>query len=282
MTKFVLVFLCALATGTTAQVVDPNAKTSTESGTRDRPAAGPVQRGPQDFSPALMRQGGGSLLQAGRITAGATVNGQGNNGGGLMAGGGVAPPYDPGKAVINAYSPFAVPEPEPKLIKKHALVTIIVREESEATSNGSTDVKREGTVDAQVNQFTKLNIANLSLQPSVGGAAPSVNLVGNREFKGEGTVERQDSFITRIQAEVIDVKPNGTLVLQARKRIKHDEEEQTFVASGICRVEDITPDNTVLSTQLFDLEVSKQTKGQVRNSTKTGIVHKLLDFLNLF
>ncbi|HYE19121.1 MAG TPA: flagellar basal body L-ring protein FlgH [Tepidisphaeraceae bacterium] len=280
MMKFVTIFaVVLLGNASSAQVVDPNAKTSPDSGTRERPGHVPPPRAPQDYSPALMRQGGGSLLQAGRMTAGAPT---GNSGGSLLAGGGTAPPYDPGKAAIGAYSPFAVAEPEPKLIKKHALVTIIIREESEATSQGSTDVKREGTVDAQVNQFVKLNLANLSLQPSVGGTTPSVNLTGNREFKGEGTVERQDSFITRITAEVVDVKPNGTLVLQARKRIKNDEEEQTFVASGICRVEDLTPDNTVLSTQLFDLEVSKQSKGQVRNSTKTGVIHKLLDFLNLF
>ena len=45
---------------------------------------------------------------------------------------------------------------------------------------------------------------------------------------------------------------------------------------------DITPDNTVLSTQLFDLEFTKTNKGQVRNTTKTGLIHKLLDFVNPF
>jgi flagellar L-ring protein precursor FlgH len=78
------------------------------------------------------------------------------------------------------------------------------------------------------------------------------------------------------------VKPNGTLVLQARKKIKNDEEEQILLCSGICRVEDITPDNTVLSTQLFDLEFTKTNKGQVRNTTRTGLIHKLLDFVNPF
>ena len=108
------------------------------------------------------------------------------------------------------------------------------------------------------------------------------NLTGNRNFKGEATVDRADSFITRITAEVVDVKPNGTLILQARKKIKNDEEEQVFICSGICRVEDVTPDNSILSTQLFDLEVTKTSKGQVKNSTKTSVLHKLLDFLNPF
>ena len=109
-----------------------------------------------------------------------------------------------------------------------------------------------------------------------------VNVTGTRNAKGEATVDRSDSVILRVTAEVVDVKPNGTLVVQARKKIKNDEEEQTLLASGVCRVEDITPDNTVLSTQLFDLEFTKVNKGQVRNGTKTGGLTKLLDFLNPF
>jgi flagellar L-ring protein precursor FlgH len=133
-----------------------------------------------------------------------------------------------------------------------------------------------------VDSFVKLNVKNLEIEQAITGAAPRITASAGRNFKGEGTVDRQDSFIARITAEVVDVKPNGTLVLQARKKIKHDEEEQVFICSGVCRVEDVSPDNTVLSTQLFDLELTKMSKGQVRNTTKTGVIHKLLDFLNPF
>ena len=251
-------------------------KSSTGSTTRERPASlPPVSMTPEAVGAAVMRQGGGSLLQAGRIA--------GNIPGSATAPG-AQPLQDITKSAVRAYSPFAVPEPEPKLVKKHDLITIIVREESEATSTGTSDLKRESTLDAEATDMVRFDLANAALVPAIGagGVTPKINMTGNRTFKGEGTAKRTDSFVTRIQAEVIDVKPNGTLVLQARKKIKNDEEEQTFVCAGICRVEDITPDNSVLSTQLFDLEVSKQSKGQVRNSTKTGVLHKLLDFLNLF
>ena len=49
------------------------------------------------------------------------------------------------------------------------------------------------------------------------------------------------------------MKPNGTLVLQARKRIKTDDEDQTCTGSGICRVEAITAENALLSTPLVDV-----------------------------
>jgi flagellar L-ring protein precursor FlgH len=202
--------------------------------------------------------------------------------GGSLLRAGLASSNDPALVRSKDISPYDVPKQQPKTIKARDLITVIIREESEMTSQGTADLKRESDLNAIANSFVRLNVKNLAVENNITGAAPQINLSGSRNFKGEATVDRQDSFIARITAEVVDVKPNGTLVIQARKKIKHDEEEQTFICSGICRVEDVSPDNTVLSTQLFDLELTKMSKGQVRNTTKTGVIHKLLDFLNPF
>ena len=95
-------------------------------------------------------------------------------------------------------------------------------------------------------------------------------------------MDRSDTLTARITAEILDVKPNGTIVLQARKHIKTDDEEQQFILSGICRAEDIGTDNTVLSTQMYDLSLQKNSKGDVRESTERGNLPKLLDFINPF
>jgi flagellar L-ring protein precursor FlgH len=238
---------------------------------RDRPGVpqggGPVG-GEGANNGSMFSQGamGGSMFQA-QAASMLVVNSATNNG---------------GASSIAAISVFAVPKQQPKMIKAHDLITIIIREESEVSSQGTSDLKRQSDLSAQANQFVRLNLNNFALENSIAGAAPSISLSGSRNFKGEATVDRTDSVIARITAEVLDVKPNGTMVLQARKKIKTDEEEQTLLLSGVCRVEDLTPDNTVLSTQLFDLEFTKINKGQVRNTTKTGGLAKLLDFLNPF
>jgi flagellar L-ring protein precursor FlgH len=254
---------CAMAL---AQTAPPAPTAQGGSYTRQRPAApSPVAQqgdtpGPAVAAPAFPARHSNSLLRA------ASAN-----------------PTDPtAPPDIKSISMFAVPAPEPKTIKKHDLVTIIIREESEVSAAGTTDLKRQSDLEAKVDEFMRINLKNFALQPAIGATPPGIKVSGTRNFKGEATVDRTDSVITRVTAEVLDVKPNGTLVLHARKKIKTDEEEQTLIAAGICRVEDITPDNTVLSTQLFDLEFSKTNKGQVRNTTKTGALHKLLDFINPF
>jgi flagellar L-ring protein precursor FlgH len=190
---------------------------------------------------------------------------------------------NPEQAQLKDVSFYAVPVPEPKVIRKHDLVTIIIREDSSFSSDASTESKRTSSIDAALTDWIKLNIKNFEIEGGgIGPVAPSVKGNFNRNFKGEGTLDRSDKFSARITAEVLDVKPNGTLVLQARKRIKTDEEEQVFTLTGTCRAEDITADNTILSTSLHDQELTKNHKGSVRNASRKGWGGKLLDALSPF
>lgn len=192
-------------------------------------------------------------------------------------------PPDPSRANLHAVSYFAVPEPEPRTLKKHDLVTIIVREESEYKSEGTTDLKKEAALEAKIDEWIKLALSNVEIEGgAIGANPPSIKMSGSRDLKGEATVDRTDSLTLRVTAEVIDVKPNGTLVLQARQRIRTDDEEQIFILSGICRAEDVTPDNTILSTQMFDKDVVKKHTGAVRDTTKRGFLPKLLDAISPF
>lgn len=204
------------------------------------------------------------------------------NGGSLMRASMMAAP-DPNRAKLSTVSFYAVPEPQPKTIKKHDLVTIIIREESEYTSDGKTDLKKNADFDARLEQMVKFG----GKYPWIQGGAikepiPEIAMSGARNFKGEAKVDRSDSFVTRISAIVVDVKPNDTFAIQARKHIKHDEEEAEYTLTGLCRAADLTPDNTVLSTQVHNLEIELVHKGAVTDTTKRGWVPKLLDFVNPF
>ena len=179
-------------------------------------------------------------------------------------------------------SSMALPKKQPRTLKQHDLVTIIVREESQSTIKGTTDLKKSSDLDAKVDSFVKLNIAKLSLDAKTPAIAPELKGEFSRNSLGDAQVDRADTFTARIQAEVLDVKPNGTLVLQARKHIDNDGEEQEFVLTGICRAEDVGPDNSIVSNTLHDLDVKKTTKGSARDTTKRGGVARLLDFLNPF
>lgn len=175
---------------------------------------------------------------------------------------------------------FAVPELEPTVLRKHDLITVIVREESASQSAGAVEQQKEYELTAALREYIDIDFSEMRLRSNESDQA--VDFGAEREFSGEGDANRRDSFVTRLTAEVIDVKPNGTLVIQARKRIASDDDEQTFILTGTCRTADITADNTVLSTQLHNLNLEKHTKGPVRDATKRGLIPRLIDRINPF
>jgi flagellar L-ring protein FlgH len=180
-----------------------------------------------------------------------------------------------------SYNMLAVSEPEPKVLRKHDLVSIVVQEISSYQSTGDTNEQKNADFDAKVDQWIKLNLGQFSVHGTGQANNPvEMKLEGERDFKGTAAMDRSDTETLRVEAEVIDVKPNGTLVLQARKHIKNDEEDQTIILTGTCRVQDIDASNSVLSTDLHDLDLQKVTKGMVRDGNKRGWLPRILDWLN--
>lgn len=171
----------------------------------------------------------------------------------------------------------------PRKFALHDLVTIVVRESSNASSEGKLETTKDLSVEGEIKDFPNLNLKDLLQLRLKGGALhdpnPKLGISYTNEYKGDGNYERKDEVVFRITARVIDVKPNGTLALEARKFIENDDEKLTITLTGFCRPEDVAADNTVLSTQMFDLRVSKQHQGEVRNAQKKGLLTKVLDFV---
>lgn len=187
---------------------------------------------------------------------------------------------------VNPYmqraSYLAVSVPEPREFRVHDLVTIIVREASSATSEGELETEKEVAVEGAAEAFIDLEALakDLRVRPArLSAGVPRASVDFNREFEGDGSYERSDEMVTRLTARVLDVKPNGVIALEARTHVASDDETVTITVTGYCRAEDVTADNTILSTQMFDLRVKKEHTGEIRNASQKGILTKALDFL---
>jgi flagellar L-ring protein precursor FlgH len=85
-----------------------------------------------------------------------------------------------------------------------------------------------------------------------------------------------------VTAEIVDVRPNGLLVLEARREIVNDGESQIITLGGICRPEDVDANNQVLSHRVADAVVKKETAGELRNTAEKGVFAKLIDMIFAF
>lgn len=172
--------------------------------------------------------------------------------------------------------------PEPRKFALHDLVTIVIRESTEDSASSKLNTSKENAVDGSVTDFPNLRL----MKQFVGLLSatdltedPKLGVKFKNEFKGNGDASRRDTFTSRITARIIDIKPNGTLVLEARKYIRTEKEATEMVLTGTARKEDVATDNTLLSTQLYDLHLTKEHKGEVAGAAKKGVLTKILDGL---
>lgn len=181
-------------------------------------------------------------------------------------------------ANLDGVSLYAVQPIPPRQIQVNDLITIIVNQSSRIDRQQALETEKESKNRFQVNEFLDLGqLLDARLRVNTNPNLPRMDVNSKREFDGEGSQERRDTITARITAKVLDVKPNGQVVLEARASIISDDEEQVMLISGICRAEDITQTNTVQSTQLADLRLAIYHSGELRDASKKGIFTKLLD-----
>ncbi len=164
----------------------------------------------------------------------------------------------------------------------HDLVTIIIRESKTAKTDSKLESKKDWKLDSSLDEWIRFSDAHGLVPAEFPAGTPAVLFKYNNDYQGDGKYNRKDELTTRVTARVIDVKPNGNLVLEATKQITMDDDGYTITLTGECRVDDVTADNTVLSTQVADPVIDVQHTGAVRDATRRGWIQRALDLIRLF
>jgi len=184
---------------------------------------------------------------------------------------------------LYAYSLVAVRPPEPRTFLPNDLITIVIRESSRVERDQTIETEKSLALQAEVIKLKALTqfleLRGPATTESV-SADPILEVEGG--FEGEGEYERNDDVTARVTARVLEVKPNGTLLLEAQTSVRTDEEVQTITLSGYCRTEDVGPTNTVQSSELYDLRLDVQHEGEIRKATKKGLIPRVFESIFSF
>ena len=92
----------------------------------------------------------------------------------------------------------------------------------------------------------------------------TVNVKETSNYVSEGKITTTEQLDYSITARVVDIRPDGRLVLEARKTMRVDDEIIENSLIGIARPEDFSPNNTVLSEKLAELRLNVCTRSVVK------------------
>ena len=172
-----------------------------------------------------------------------------------------------------------------KEIEKYDLITVVIKEKSKTSTTTETETEESAELDTSVSKWFTIEggATNLRVNPTTAGSKlPAVRGSHGRERENDGEVEHTESFEARITARVIEILPNGNLVIEARKTVSIGEEESTLIFTGEVRREDVADDNTVDSDRVADAPIVYQGRGVVTDANRRGWLARLFDFLNIF
>jgi len=191
-----------------------------------------------------------------------------------------------GRTAVDAYydwSLIAVRPPEPTTYQMHDLITIIINENSRQSAEQEMELEKEYQRNLRLEAIIDLwQVLETRLEPGLVAPIDLLEFQADSEFEGEGSYERSDRLTDRITAEVIDVKPNGVLVLEAKRIVQMDDEEKIVVLSGMCDTGAVTAEKTVQSNQLANLTLTIRHEGELRESNKKGWITRVLDSVFAF
>lgn len=167
--------------------------------------------------------------------------------------------------------------------KAHAvgdMITILVQHSATASKDNSTSTSKKAAIDASIAQF--LYSPAVSGLMTKKGQLPSLNLNSANSFDGAGKISNSEQITDKITVFVIDILPNGNMVVEGTRQTSFSGESQQAVLRGVVRSDDLTSQNTVYSYNLGDATIKFIGKGTVSDSQRKGWVLKIWDKINPF
>ena len=175
---------------------------------------------------------------------------------------------------------YLEPAPPPPQIKVHDIVTIEVDEKAEVIVNSRFNRQRNGSYTAELKEFIRL-VNNDGYQKVVPAAAsqPTVDATLTNRLQTIGQSTDLEGITYKIGATVVDILPNGTLVLEARKSIRTNQDFFEYRLTGRVDKAKISPTRSARTEDIAELRIERKQRGKVFDSTKVNWGGRILDTL---
>lgn len=143
------------------------------------------------------------------------------------------------------------------------VITVLLNESTQAARTNNSNLSRESSNDALPGLQTQAN--------NRGGFLSGANMAGAKiSNKGVGEAGQQASLSGSVAVSVINILPNGNLVIRGEKQLALSEGTEVIQVAGIIRPDDIAPNNTVQSRRLAHAQIAYRGTGDLAAATRPG------------
>jgi len=146
------------------------------------------------------------------------------------------------------------------------ILTIVINETSTATRAGTANNTKAGS--------NSITAGAGIFRGFMGGSTTDAD-----SFKADGKITNSNNVSGKLTVMITAVKPNGNLLLAGTQSIKQLGEEQKITVTGEVRPEDISSDNTILSSYVSNAQIRIDGNGPLAGKQRQGILTQIFNFL---
>lgn len=151
------------------------------------------------------------------------------------------------------------------------IITIIISEESNAQSKATTNTQKDSST--EVTSAPQIPFFKKIVNQFIGK-----NEIKN-QFDGQGTTTRSGKLTGTVTATILEVMPNGNLLLEGTRSIRINRETQIMRVRGVARPRDIDASNSINSKLLADAQIKFDGNGSVGRVNRPGLITQFINVI---
>lgn len=159
------------------------------------------------------------------------------------------------------------------------ILTIVIEIDESAEMRNSTDRSRTSDESLSVGALVGLDSVVKRELPTGTSLDPAVEYGGNSRARGTGSTRRNEKLEMRLAATVVDVLPNGHLVVQGDQEVRVNFELRDMQVTGIVRPEDITRRNEVSYDRIAGARIAYGGRGDITDMQQPRLGQQISDIL---
>jgi flagellar L-ring protein precursor FlgH len=167
-------------------------------------------------------------------------------------------------------------------IREHDIFTVRIEELSRFSSEGDSERRKTSNYFARLQNWVRLNGFTKAEPTQQSGQDPTIQGDLRQTRRAEGDIETTERLTINVAVEVVDIRPNGNLIIEGHKEISVNDELWIAKLTGTVRQEDIGIDRVILSENIANLRVERALKGFVNDSYRRGWFDKAFDRISPF
>lgn len=160
------------------------------------------------------------------------------------------------------------------------ILSILIQENNTAARQNDTKTTKSANIDASIQSFLFSPGASKFL--TKGGQLPAMKTTSAQNFDGGGQINNSEKITARIAVRVIDVLPNGNLIIEGTRKVSFSGETQDAVLRGVVRGDDVTSLNTIFSYNIADATIKYVSAGTITDNQRKGWFTKIWEKVTPF